>query len=199
MTQTVGRPRITTRTQGASKAVRTSSIFSLQLFISIFIILFSSPCINFDPLNTQAHQPCWNVVVAASPERSDEAAQRNEKTALATKNGNSLHQNLTLTQVLSTAGKRALNGGLSGAVAGVVQVVALMWLRTITNYEYRYGTSFRQALQTLLKEGGVRRLYKGLAFALIQAPAARFASVAANDGVKSLLGSFDHSCASLIR
>ena len=68
-----------------------------------------------------------------------------------------------------------------------------MWLRTITNYQYRYGTSFRQALHTLLKEGGVRRLYRGLAFALIQAPAAKFASVAANDGVKSFLGSFEET------
>jgi len=62
-----------------------------------------------------------------------------------------------------------------------------MWLRTIINYQCRYGTTFSQALRTLLQDGGVARLYRGLSFAIFQAPLARFVSTAANDGVESLL------------
>lgn len=83
---------------------------------------------------------------------------------------------------------QGLGGGVSGALAGAVQVVTLMWLRTIMTYQLRYGTTFTQALHTLLREGGIARLYRGLAFALVQAPLSRFVSTAANDGVNALLG-----------
>lgn len=36
---------------------------------------------------------------------------------------------LTMNQILIKAGKRGLGGGLPGAIAGVVQVLTLMWLR----------------------------------------------------------------------
>ena len=97
---------------------------------------------------------------------------------------------LSLNQILLRAGKRGLGGGIPGALAGVVQVLTLMWLRTIMSYQCRYGTTFAQALATLTREGGVRRLYRGLSFALIQAPLARFVSTAANDGIDALLQSF---------
>lgn len=97
----------------------------------------------------------------------------------------------TLNQILIRAGKRGLGGGIPGALAGVIQVLALMWLRTTANYQSRYGTTFAQALGTLLREGGIRRLYRGLSFALIQAPLMRFVSTAANDGVEALLASFE--------
>jgi hypothetical protein len=84
---------------------------------------------------------------------------------------------------------RAGGGGIAGALAGIVQVLTLMWLRTIMSYQCRYGTTFSQALVTLLREGGIARLYRGLSFALVQAPLARFVSIAANDGVESLLPS----------
>lgn len=99
-------------------------------------------------------------------------------------------QQSTLNQILLKAGKRGLGGGIPGAIAGVAQVMTLMWLRTIINYQSRYGTTFRQALKTLLNEGGIPRLYQGLSFALIQAPLSRFVSTAANDGVQAFLGSF---------
>jgi hypothetical protein len=102
-------------------------------------------------------------------------------------------ENLSLNQILVRAGKRSLGGGIPGAFAGVIQVLMLMWLRTITNYQSRYGTTFKQALNTLLREGGISRLYRGLSFALIQAPIIRFVSTAANDGVESLVSSFESS------
>jgi hypothetical protein len=94
---------------------------------------------------------------------------------------------LSLSQVLYRAGQRGLGGGIPGAIAGAIQVLALMWLRTVINYQCRYGTTFAQAMRTLLNDGGIARLYCGLGFALIQAPLSRFVSTAANDGVESLL------------
>ena len=85
--------------------------------------------------------------------------------------------------------KKALGGGLTGAVAGIIQVLSLMWLRTIINHQYRYGTTLKQAMRILYNEGGISRFYRGISFALIQAPLSRFGSTAANDGVNALLSS----------
>ncbi|EKX34618.1 hypothetical protein GUITHDRAFT_147045 [Guillardia theta CCMP2712] len=41
----------------------------------------------------------------------------------------------------------------------VVQVFALLWLRTTMNYQYRYGGSMKQALLHLYREGGIPRLF----------------------------------------
>ena len=98
-------------------------------------------------------------------------------------------QAATLSDVLSQASRRALGGGISGAIAGAAQVVTLMWLRTTMNYQYRYGTSTRDALKSLYKEGGLKRLYAGLPFALLQVPLSRFGDTAANTGMLALLAS----------
>lgn len=100
-------------------------------------------------------------------------------------------QQMSFNEVLSRAGSAAVGGGISGAVAGAVQVLSLMWLRTVMNYQYRYGTNFRQSLKTLLNNGGIVRLYRGLWFALLQAPLARFGSTAANDGIQSLFSNLE--------
>jgi Mitochondrial carrier protein len=98
---------------------------------------------------------------------------------------------LTLNEIFIKAGKHGLGGGIPGFIAGIIQVFTLMWMRTIINYQCRYGTTFRQALRILLREGGIRRLYRGISFALVQAPLARFVGTAANDGVESLLNSLE--------
>lgn len=85
--------------------------------------------------------------------------------------------------------KRALGGGLSGAAAMVLQVLLLMPIRTIMNYQYRHGKGFRDATKTLYGEGGPRRYYQGLGAALIQGPVARFGDTAANAGILALLHS----------
>ncbi|KAM5343519.1 hypothetical protein ACJ41O_012056 [Fusarium nematophilum] len=90
---------------------------------------------------------------------------------------------------LKGALKRALGGGLSGAAAMVLQVLLLMPLRTIMNYQYRHGTTFTVATQTLYTEGGVRRYYQGIAAALVQGPVSRFGDTAANAGILALLQS----------
>ncbi|KAG6829278.1 hypothetical protein H0H93_014537 [Arthromyces matolae] len=88
---------------------------------------------------------------------------------------------------LGKALKAALGGGLSGAAAMVLQVLALMPLRTIMNYQYLHGTSLPQTTTLLYTLGGLPRFYSGLSFALLQGPLARFGDTAANAGILALL------------
>ena len=76
--------------------------------------------------------------------------------------------------------KEAFTGGITGSIAGVAQVLMFMWLRTAMNYQYRHGGSLRAVLLVLWEDGGVRRLYRGLPFAILQGPLTRFGSAAAN-------------------
>jgi hypothetical protein len=62
--------------------------------------------------------------------------------------------------------KSALGGGIAGALAMILQVVLLMWIRTAMNYQYRYGGTFLDTLRKLWREGGVYRFYAGLGAAL---------------------------------
>eukprot|EP00934_Nitzschia_sp_Nitz4_P008230 Nitzschia sp. Nitz4//scaffold2_size372955//190633//194319//NITZ4_000429-RA/size372955-augustus-gene-0.421-mRNA-1//-1//CDS//3329546796//8220//frame0 len=98
-----------------------------------------------------------------------------------------------LREILAKAWKKGMGGGLPGAIAGVIQVLSLMGLRTVMNYQMRYGTPFVKAFDILYKEGGIPRFYRGLGFALVQAPLARFVSTAANDGVQALLEGLDNT------
>ena len=70
--------------------------------------------------------------------------------------------------------------GLAGASAASVQVMTLMWLRTIVNYQYRTGLNFKESFNVLYQEGGIKRLYQGLPFALLQGPLSRFGDTASN-------------------
>ncbi|CAJ1395438.1 unnamed protein product [Effrenium voratum] len=90
-------------------------------------------------------------------------------------------------EILDKAGKKALSGGLAGMGAQAINVLALMWMRTIMNYQYRYGGTFMSVAKTLYAEGGVTRFYRGLAPGLIQAPVSRFGDTAANDGALAAL------------
>ena len=110
--------------------------------------------------------------------RTPASVHTDEAPAAAPKSGKEIVQN---------AIKKAIGGGVPGAIAGAVQVLCLMWLRTVINYQYRYGSTFVQALSHLYGSGGIPRLYSGLGFALIQAPLSRFVSTAANDGVHNLI------------
>ena len=71
----------------------------------------------------------------------------------------------------------------------VLQVLTLMPLRTVMNYQYRYGTTMTVAIRTLYADGGWTRYYQGLTAALIQGPVARFGDTAANAGILALLHS----------
>lgn len=97
-----------------------------------------------------------------------------------------------LGEIFRKAGKRALGGGVPGAVAMAAQVVTLMPLRSTMNYQYRYGnSSTATAIRTLWADGGIRRFYRGVGPALFQGPLSRFGDTAANSGMLTLLDSFD--------
>ncbi len=71
----------------------------------------------------------------------------------------------------------------------VLQVLTLMPLRTVMNYQYRYGTNTTAAIRTLYLDGGWTRYYQGLSAALVQGPVSRFGDTAANAGILALLQS----------
>ncbi|KAM0747223.1 mitochondrial carrier [Meredithblackwellia eburnea MCA 4105] len=85
--------------------------------------------------------------------------------------------------------KKAAGGGISGAAAMVIQVLTLMPLRTMMNYQYRYGGTFFGSYKILQEQGGFPRFYAGLGPALFQGPIARFGDTAANTGILALLKS----------
>ena len=74
----------------------------------------------------------------------------------------------------------SLKSGMSGGTAMIFQVSSLMWLRTTMNYQYKNGGNMVNTLSLLYKEGGVKRLYRGYPFALMQGPLARFGDTAMN-------------------
>lgn len=76
--------------------------------------------------------------------------------------GVSYESNFDLVRALKAAG----GGGIAGAAAMVLQVLTLMPLRTIMNYQYRYGGGIKHATTTLYNDGGYRRYYAGLGAAL---------------------------------
>lgn len=90
-------------------------------------------------------------------------------------------------EIMNKASKKALSGGVAGAAAQAINVCALMWMRTIMNYQYRYGGGLRETITKLYAEGGIPRFYRGLAPGLIQAPMSRFGDTAANDGALAAL------------
>merc|ERR1719281_122780 len=89
--------------------------------------------------------------------------------------------------IMTKASKKALSGGLAGMGAQAINVCTLMWMRTIMNYQYRYGGGLGETVKKLYAEGGVPRFYRGLAPGLIQAPVSRFGDTAANDGALAAL------------
>lgn len=85
--------------------------------------------------------------------------------------------------ILQKSINKALGGGLYGMSAMGIQVGSLMWLRTTINYQYKNGTTFSNTLKILYNDGGIRRFYRGVGPALLQAPLSRFGDTAANTGV----------------
>lgn len=148
-----------------------------RILFLLFIILGSCQ-IPFQSSSTRS------IVAALSVSDLQNGAEDEKKVQIKKKK---IGSQKSLNDVLVKAGK----SGLGGGIASLVQVITLMWLRTIINYQSRYGTSFAHAFSVLYREGGIGRLYRGLSFALIQAPLSRFVSTASNDGIQALLLRFE--------
>jgi len=125
------------------------------------------------------------LMAAVQRDDFERAAVLKEKITLQKNTLNNTKQSTDSTgdSVVNKALKRALGGGLAGASAMVIQVCSLMWMRTTMNYQYRYGTTTREALRALYKDGGLPRFYKGILPALAQGPLSRFGDTAANTGM----------------
>jgi hypothetical protein len=93
--------------------------------------------------------------------------------------------------VLRRAMERAMQSGIAGAEAMTVDIFLLMWLRTTMNYQYRHGTTTRATLAELWRQGGVRRFYRGVGFALFEGPFSRFTSTATNMASFEILNNFE--------
>ena len=93
-------------------------------------------------------------------------------------------------EVMKKASARAFRGGVAGFAAGVIQVGSFMWMRTAMNYQYANGGNMLGSIKALYKEGGVPRLYKGVSFAIVQAPLSRFGDTAMNTGVLAALEAY---------
>jgi len=76
--------------------------------------------------------------------------------------------------------EKAWKSGKSGAESMVVSVTTFMWMRTIMNYQYRYGGNIPNTIRDLYHQGGVFRFYRGYSMAIIQGPLSRFGDTFSN-------------------
>ena len=97
--------------------------------------------------------------------------------------------------ILDKSFKKAINGGSAGFMAMTGQVFSLMWMRTMINHQYRHGGTLSSTFKTLYKEGDLPRFYRGIGFALMQAPISRFGDTAMNIGMMELLKDSDMNTA----
>lgn len=101
--------------------------------------------------------------------------------------------NTSTKSIIDRALNRSFNVGAAGYCAMVFQVGSMMWLRTTMNYQFKNGGSTIDTLKLLYNEGGIPRFYRGVGFALINAPLSRFGDTAANVGVMTLLENTGYS------
>ena len=90
-------------------------------------------------------------------------------------------------EILEKSLNKAVNGGTAGFVAMTGNVMSMMWLRTIVNHQYRNGGTFTGTAKLLYREGGIPRFYRGVGFALLNAPMSRFGDTAMNALVTTAL------------
>ena len=90
-------------------------------------------------------------------------------------------------ELLEKSLNKAINGGTAGFMAMTGNVITMMWLRTIVNYQYRNGGTFKNTVKILYSDGGIPRFYRGVGFALLNAPLSRFGDTAMNTLVNTAL------------
>jgi len=160
---------------------------TVALFLSAAVALTPGPALRTTPAVRPAVAP---ALLAAASDESDKAIVSKPVAiaiaAIAIGGGAVYGPAIVNNPIMQKAAKKAIGGGLSGAIAGVVQVLALMWMRTTMNYQYRYGSGTLTAMKALYAEGGIARFYQGVQFAIFQTPLSRFGDTAANTGMMEL-------------
>ncbi|CAE7819027.1 unnamed protein product [Symbiodinium sp. CCMP2592] len=94
---------------------------------------------------------------------------------------------------MDKASASALRGGVAAAMVQAICVPAFMWMRTVTNYQYRHGGRVLDVARRLYAEGGPRRFYRGVVPALLQSPVLRFGGLAVNEGLLSVTANYSVS------
>lgn len=89
---------------------------------------------------------------------------------------NLLTENKNKTDILS----KSVETGLNGSLTQIGQITTLMWYKTITNYQYVYGTNFTKTCKLLYKQGGLSRFYSGYFTTLGLTPLLRFGDIGIN-------------------
>lgn len=72
----------------------------------------------------------------------------------------------SLFEKIKMSNEKALKTGFG---TGLVQVSSLLWLRTVTNYQYKHGISMKNAFKNLYNDGGIFRFYRGYIPAIVTA------------------------------
>lgn len=88
-------------------------------------------------------------------------------------------------EILEKSIQKSINVGMAGYAATGFQVCSMMWLRTTMNYQFKNGGSTFDTIKLLYREGGIPRFYRGVGFALVNAPLSRFGDTASNMAVMS--------------
>mmetsp|Transcript_5870 Transcript_5870/g.17531 ORF Transcript_5870/g.17531 Transcript_5870/m.17531 type:complete len:335 (-) Transcript_5870:696-1700(-) len=125
-----------------------------------------------------------------APDVHETSSDDKKNATTAPKTNNHPPSKRTASEILVHAAKSAFRGGTAGFIAMILQVVLLMWLRTVLNYQYRHRVTIAEAFTILYNEGGIARFYQGASFALLSGPLSRFGDTAANEGVRALFASY---------
>ena len=70
-----------------------------------------------------------------------------------------------------------IDSGLNAVKAMSLQITSLMWLRTATNFQYRYGLPIKDTFKNIYRDGGVLRFYNGYIPCLIMGSLCRFGDI----------------------
>jgi hypothetical protein len=123
------------------------------VFAFVFCLLLPNDWTFLSPSKCSSSGSCRTFVFAdaASVVQEGSADGEESPSSPVSPKENADDEKLTFSQIVAKAGRKGLGGGLPGAVAGVVQVLTLMGLRTVINYQMRYGTTFSKALDVLYR------------------------------------------------
>ncbi|EOD20887.1 hypothetical protein EMIHUDRAFT_458481 [Emiliania huxleyi CCMP1516] len=129
---------------------------TVALFLSAAVALTPGPALRTTPAVRPAVAP---ALLAAASDESDKAIVSKPVAiaiaAIAIGGGAVYGPAIVNNPIMQKAAKKAIGGGLSGAIAGVVQVLALMWMRTVDG-----AAAYKQLGDKVKREGPVV-LYQG--------------------------------------
>lgn len=157
---------------------RRSSTRIVLIFVS-FCLLLSTDSTFFSPSEDGSSRCCHTLVFANAASLDQNSTSADDEEILSSSvspetsppvssKGRALEETFTFSQIVAKAGRKGLGGGLPGAIAGIVQVFTLMGLRTVINYQMRYGTTFLKAVDVLYRVSFSAFIYDSVSILLIR-------------------------------